>query len=220
MSFGKRPSTSAPPPAFTPVAHDPHGRRRVFPTEIWEGKTGAFLRELGFDPNDETNFVPNAASINARLDEQRAAFEVRLANVRQRIGSLVKDAQIKPFSLIPDPCWNGRMGQFLMMSLDLFPYEDWNIAYLPADERTAVVMNAPLHPNGDIPAFVETATKFLAKADAAFWEAHAEAERTQEYAKFAEAREDIRNRVKALAGLFVGQMMEAWQKHNAPAPRR
>jgi hypothetical protein len=219
MSFGKRPSTS-PQPQAAPLATDPHGRGRVLPGDVWEGKTGAFLRELGFDPNDESNFVPNAASVNARLDEQRAAFQAKVAKVRARIQSTVKDAKIEPFSLIPDPCWNGPMGQFLLMRLELFPYEDWNIAYLPADQRTAFVMNAPPHPGGDIPAFVETATAFLAKAEAALDEAYRETGRTQDFAKFNDVRENIRARVKALAGLFAGQMMEAWKAHNARAPAR
>jgi len=220
MSFGKRPSASPPQePPRTPVAHDPYGRRRVIPAEMWEGQTGAMLRELGFDPNNESNFVPNADSINARIDEQRAAFETKLARVQQQIAAQIPGAQIKPFSLIPDPCWNGAMGHLLMMRLELFPYDDWNIAFLPADQRTAVIMNAPLHPHGDIPAFVDTATKFLAKADAALNAALEEATRTQEFTKFADTRENVRTRVKALAGLFAGQMAEAWQKH-APGMAR
>jgi hypothetical protein len=227
MSFGKRPSTSPQPapqqqaaPRQAPLVTDPHGRRRVLPADVWEGKTGAFLRELGFDPNDESNFVANAASINARLDEQRAAFETKLAKVRTEIGSLVKGAKVTPFSLIPDPCWNGRMGQFLLMRLELYPYEDWNIAYLPADERTAFVMNAPPHPGGNIPAFVEAATAFMAKAEAALDAAYAETGRTQDFGKFADMRENIRGRVKALAAMFAGQMMEAWKTHNAQPARR
>lgn len=221
MSFGKRPSTSAAPApqSQTTMAVDPHGRRRVLPAEVWEGKTGAFLRDLGFDPNDESNFVPNAASINARLEEQRAAFEAKLARVRQQISSKIKGAEIKPFSLIPDPCWNGEMGHLMTMRLGLFPYEDWNIAFLPADERTALIMNAPPHPHRDIPAFVEATTKFLAKADATLTAKLAEVERTQEFRAFADTREDIRNRVKALAAFFATQMMEAWQKHRPAAAR-
>ena len=62
-----------------------------------------------------------------------------------------------------EPCWNGELGKFLMMRLQLFPYDDWNVVFLPEDERTAQLMDLPVHPGGPIPGSVEIVGQFVAE---------------------------------------------------------
>jgi len=214
MGFGKRPSTSssAPPPPAPPPAPDVHGRQKVLPDAVWEGKTGDFLRELGFNPNDESNLVPNAASLNARIEQGRLAMDARHAERQRQVQTLLPGAQLRPFFLIPDPCWNGPTGTFLMTSLDLFPHDDWNVMFLAADERTAAVLDIALHPNGNIPALVQAAEKFMDEAQVHMNGARNEAAATGNFAGFHDAREDARDRVKTLAGVFARQIVEAWQR--------
>jgi hypothetical protein len=118
----------APPDAPQPE----HQQGKVLPDEVWQGKTGDMLRMLGMSPNDPSNLVPDANSVNARLDRDRAKFEARLAEMNRTVAERVPGGQMRGFSLLPDPCWNGEMGQLLMMRLELFPYDDWNMIFLPA----------------------------------------------------------------------------------------
>lgn len=210
MSFGKRPSSAAAKSA--PPVVDPYGRRKVIPEEAWQGKTGEMLRELGMSPDDESNLIANTASINARLDAGKSALEARLAKAQANARALLPQAELRAFSLIPDPCWNGDTGVFLMASLDLYPYDDWNIVFLAADERTAMAMDIAIHPNGNVPAFVTAAEKFLAEAQAHLKRATDEAELTHDFAGFHDVREDVQLRVKGLAMSFARALIEAWDK--------
>lgn len=221
MSFGKRASTIAPSPAApmqtsAPVV-DPHGRRKVFQDDAWNGPTGDLLREMGMSPNDESNLVPNVSSVNEKLDAGHAALKARVA---AKNAELAGRGVVRPFSLIPDPCWTGEMGHFLLLRLDLFPFEDWNIALLPADEATALMMDMPYHPNCDVPAFVEVARRFMADADRALRAAHTEATRTHDFARYVATRDDVRDRVKRLAHFFLSQLDEAWKKSKPVAHKR
>jgi hypothetical protein len=221
MSFGKRPSTAsaqaaAPPP---PTGGDPHNRRKVFPDAVWHGQSGSMLRELGFSPTDESNLVPNASSINARLENGKRRIDERLEAAQSNARAKMPGAQLRPFFLIPDPIWNGESGTFLMTSLDLYPYDDWNVVFLAGDERTAIVMDIALHPSGNVPTFVTAAEKFMPNARAAMKRATDEAELTSNFAAFAEAREDVQLRVKGLAMSFARALIEAWEKQKDPHAR-
>ncbi|HYD86802.1 MAG TPA: hypothetical protein VEA80_04960 [Vitreimonas sp.] len=212
MSFGKRPST--PPQMSAPPARaaDPHGRRKVFPDEIWQGQTGELLRQLGFSPDDESNLVPNAASVNARMEHGRALMEARHAQAQRNAQAAVAGARLRPFYLIPDPCWNGATGVFLKMTLELYPYDDWNVMFLAANERTAYMLDIAPHPDGNVPGFVASAEKFMADALALMNEAHEEASRTNDFAAYEHARDDLRARVKVLAGTFAREVVQTWER--------
>jgi hypothetical protein len=205
MSFGKRNSSAAGAP--------PQAQRKVFPDEVWQGKTGEMLRLLGMSPDDPSNFVPSIDSVNARNARDRAAFEEKLAKINRNVAARTNGGAMRGFSLLPDPCWAGEMGHLLMLRLDLYPFEDWNLVLLPADMRTAQFLDLPPHPNQDVPQFVSAAEKFLKDADVALSAAHTEAGRTQDFAKFGDAREQIRDKIKGLAGAFLASMDEAWKKN-------
>ncbi len=209
MAFGKRPVTARAPAPSEPS----HGRTRAIPAEMWQGETGALLREIGLGANDEANLVPNADSVQARLDHGRAALDVKLERLNADVKAKTNGGVLRPFFLIPDACWNGDMGHLLMLRLDLLPFEDWNVAFLPADERTALCLDAPVHPNGNIPAFEQAATIFMAQADAHLRIEHARAGQTQDFARFGDVREDLRNRVRQMATFFQTQLDEAWKKN-------
>jgi hypothetical protein len=121
---------------------------------------------------------------------------------------------MRGFSLLPDTCWNGELGQLLMMRLDLFPYDDWNMIFLPADAATAAALDMPIHPNGNVPDFVGKAEKFLGEADAHLRAAHEQATQTQDFAQFGDDLEEIRNKVKGLARAFLGELDKAWQERD------
>lgn len=218
MSFGKRPSTTVTASSHDGVAQqppqpDPHGRRKVFSDEIWNGEHGEMLRMLGMSPDDESNLVPNAASLSAAIQRSKAAHETAYSEAVQRVRSTMPSAEIRPFFLIPDAVWNGPGGTFLMTTLELYPYDAWNVIYLAADERTAVVLDLAPHPGEDVPAFVQASQEFMATAMAHIEKVRQQVERTQKWAAFTEAQDDLRDRVKAMALLFARRMAEAWAEN-------
>lgn len=221
MSFGKKPPAapqSSPAPMAPPAHTDAYGRRRIIPDEVWDGPHGQSLRAMGLSPNDESNLVPNEASIAARIEEGRARHEERNALAQRNIEARLAGAKVRPFFLIPDPCWNGATGVFLMTSLDLYPYDDWNVMYLAADERTALVADIAMHPNGNVPAFVEASAKFMVRAQEQMSKALEAASITHDFAAYHTTRDDVQMRVKALAMQFSRTLIEAWEK-NGPAGR-
>lgn len=209
MSFGKRPSTNA----SAEKQADPHGRRKVFPDEIWDGPNGHVLRALGFSPDDESNLVPNGASLNAAIERSKAAHETAYAEAVKRVRSTMPSAEIRPFFLIPDAVWNGPGGVFLMTTLELYPYDAWNVIYLAADERTAMVLDLAPHPGKDVPAFVKASQEFMTTAMAHMDKVRDQVERTQKWAAFSDAQDDLRDRVKGIALLFARRMAEAWAEN-------
>lgn len=219
MSFGKRPSTlvSAPTREGTVSQEpqtDPHARRKVFPDEVWNGPQGEMLRMLGMSPDDESNLVPNASSLNAAIDRSRAAHEIAYAEAVQRVRSTMPSAEIRPFFLVPDAVWNGPGGAFLMATLELYPYDAWNVVYLAADERTALVLDLAPHPGKDVPAFVQASQEFMTSAMAHMEKVRTQVERTQKWGAFGDAQDDLRDRVKAMAMLFARRMAEAWAENS------
>ena len=215
MSFGKRPSTNASAPAQPePPRPDPHGRRKVFPDEIWDGKHGALLRTLGMSPDDESNLVPNASSINAAIGRSKAAHDVAFAEALARVRSTMPSAEIRPFSLVPDVVWNSPAGAFLMTTLELYPYDHWNIMYLAADERTAMVLDLAPHPGKDVPAFVQASQQFMETVQAHADKVRARVAQTENWAAFTELQDDMRDRVKAMAALFARRIAEAWAENS------
>ncbi|MEZ5961610.1 MAG: hypothetical protein R3C30_14480 [Hyphomonadaceae bacterium] len=219
MSFGKRPSTLVTAPVVEGTVQqapqpDPHARRKVLPDEAWNGPNGAMLRVLGIGPDDERNLVPNASSLNAAVERSRAAHETAYAEAVQRVRSTMPSAEIRPFFLIPDAVWNGPGGVFLMTTLELYPFDAWNVVYLAADERTALVLDLAPHPGKDVPAFVRASQEFVATAITHMDKVRMQVERTQKLAAFAEAQDDLRDRVRGMAVLFARRMAEAWAENS------
>ena len=213
MSFGKKPSTTTPAQTRAEPA-DPHGRRKVLPDQVWDGKNGDMLRILGMSPNDESNLVPNAASLNAAIERSKAAHEASFADAVRRVRSTMPSAHILPFFLVPDSAWNGPSGVFLMGHLNLFPYDAWNVVYLAGDERTAMVLDLAPHPGKDVPAFVKASEEFMTTAMAHMEKVRGQVERTEKWAAFTEAQNDVRERVKTMAALFARRMAEAWAENS------
>jgi hypothetical protein len=184
--------------------------RAVLPEAAWEGETGESLHKLGLSPHGLLNLVPDADSVNTRLARDRERHEAKLAEVNRSVGERVPGGSMRQFSLIPDFCWTGELGALLMMRLELFPYDDWNMIFLPADEKTADALDLPLHPSGNVPAFEAAAERLIGEADMRLRAAVAEAGRTQDFARLQDEREEIREKVRGLARTFLGEMDKAW----------
>jgi hypothetical protein len=169
-----------------------------------------FLEALGIAPDGPENVIPSQNDIDERLAKGRAALDRRVEeihkNLRAQIGPEIK---MRPFWLIPESCWQGRTGAFLLKFLDFNPYHNWNIAFLPADQLTSVIMDAPLHPGAEIPVFADAAKKFIAGCDDRQAQATMKAGQTGELHLVTAARTDAQKKIMALAMTFAAKLIEA-----------
>ena len=181
--------------------------------EARAGGIGGSLRDAGLYPDDDTDVVATPEALQARLEDARARHEARLARFNDELARLFSSGQVKPFFLIPDPCWNGEMGHFLMVRLGLLPYDAWNLAFLPTDAQMATVLGAPPHPNGNIAKFVTTAEAFVRGRQARLRVARAEAARTRDRAAYDAAKAEAVRDIQGLAALFSGLLTAAWRQY-------
>jgi hypothetical protein len=206
--FGKRNTTAAGQAGGAQVS-----QRRALPAELWQGEMGDLLRQIGMSPDDESNLVPTGASIDARVARDRATLEAKLAEINRDVEKRTGGGRVRPYYLFGDPCWNGELGTFLMVRLQFFPYDDWNVVFLPEDERTAKLMKLPVHPGGPIPGSVEVVEQLVAEAKAKIQAATAEAERTHRFADFEATMNSIKGDVWGLASYLANHIgaASAWK---------
>ena len=168
------------------------------------------LKAVGIDPDGPENVIPSQQDIDERLAKGRADLDRRVdvlhKNLTAQIGPEIK---MLPFWLIPESCWQGETGAFLLKFLDFSPYENWNIAFLPADQLTSAIIGAPLHPGAEIPVFADAAKKFIAECDRRVARAATIARQTGEFNVVTAAKNDAKNMIMALAMTFAAKPIEA-----------
>jgi len=186
MFFGRRKTPSSNGHPGGAQAPQQETRQRLLPAELWDDpEIGDMLRKLGKSPDDEENLIPTGASIDAQVARGRARHEAELAELNRDVAQRTGGGRMLPFFLIPEPCWNGEMGTFFLARLRFFPYDDWNVVFMPADDRTAKMMNKPVCPapggtlQDDVVRLVQ---QLIQEANGKLAAACAEAERTRHFA--------------------------------------
>lgn len=147
--FGSKPPEPAGSGSTSPETPQPprdsDGKRRIFGEAVYE-KHGDFLRSLGRDINDPGNILPESEDfdlkVKASLDQQELRRQAIEADLLAKHGANA----IRPFFVLAEPVMNSRLGAWLIRVMDLMPYDDWNLVYLPTDQATAQAMSLPLHP--------------------------------------------------------------------------
>jgi len=134
--FGKRADPAEPQPVPSAPGD---GVTRVFPTEIFEGETGDFLRSMGYDPDAAGNVLDNGEPPVALLANDRAEFDNIIAKVEPQMGF-----RLAPCPLLPTSLWHSEHGWFLARQLDLMPCRPWNTILLPADRHGAERTGLPI----------------------------------------------------------------------------
>jgi hypothetical protein len=132
-------------------AVDSDGKRRVFGEDVFAGKHGRMLKSLGFDRNDPANIIPDAAEFDRRIKESLARQDARRTQIEADLLRTHGHNAIRPFFVLAEPVFNSQLGQWLIRLMNLLPYDDWNIVYLPLDRATQAAMGGlPLHPQQSI----------------------------------------------------------------------
>lgn len=168
------------------------------------------LQAVGIDPNGPENVIPSQQDIDERLARGRAALDRRIEVLHQNLAAQIgPEIRMRPFWLIPESCWQGETGAFLLKFLDFNPYDNWNVAFLPADQLTSAIMDTPLHPGGEIPVFADTARTFIAECNSRVAQAASKAGQSGEFRLVTAARTEARNMIMALAMTFAAKLLEA-----------
>ena len=99
------------------------------------------------------------------------------------------------------------------MRMQMSPYEDWNVAYLPTEERWCSVLGLPRHPNEDALLFQPDVDQFLRKAMAKMDAIREECDRTHDFALFKTQRDELKGLIRAFAGWLLEQYTSFWNQH-------
>jgi hypothetical protein len=200
MTFGKR--NTAPRGATAPLAASFHN---VPATPADEPPS--------IPPVVAASYMPlDAYRVGERFEKSRERLAARHAEMSRRSKERFAQAEVRPLCLIPETFWSGQQAELLSSRLDLFPYDDWNVAFLAADEASAALLDLPSHPGAASPSTTDEVKKLLAEAELQLTTGYAVAERARNFAQYAQEREEIRDRLAKLARRVLFALDEAWAK--------
>ena len=199
MAFGKRNTSIAP--------------QRVIPAETWKDpESAAFFAKVGAQPDDPENIRVTAADIQRMTEEGLRAIANRIQQLEEKARARGHTGlRFRPFWLIPDTCWNGTVGDFLLYTLRLNPYEEWNTLILPDDDATSRLLGLPRHPGKDIPEFARLGEELILDMRQKLLAAHAEARRSHEFGRVSDLHDETVAQVKKLALIFADRMAKGSQ---------
>lgn len=155
--FGRKPVQTIPRPEA-----DADGRTRILPKTVFEGQSGEFLKMLGRTPDDPGNFIPSEADYDARIEASRQRMIVQCDEVEEDLRARFGHGVIRPYFVFGEDVWNGKAGSFLNRTLELQPYDGWNLVPLANDDRTMALSGLPHHPGCNIQIIDEKALQYLA----------------------------------------------------------
>jgi hypothetical protein len=151
----------APAPMPRPVVED-DGKLRVIPKAVFEGPQGKFLKDIGFTPDDPHNIIPQAGDFDRMIKQSLARQEERRCRLEAELLEKYGHNSLRPYFICGEGVLNTQLGDWMIRSMQLMPYDEWNTIYLPTDAPTAAVMRLPQHPLASLTALDEVIHKNLA----------------------------------------------------------
>jgi hypothetical protein len=95
--------------------------------------------------------VFDGAEFESRVKGSLAKQDARRTQIEDDLLRSHGHNAIRPFFILSEPVYNSELGRWLVGLMNLLPYDDWNIVYLPMDRETQAAMNGlPLHPRQSI----------------------------------------------------------------------
>jgi hypothetical protein len=204
MAFGKR---NAPPAGtFEPSVSPSRG---ISPVLIDEPAPAASAIPLA----TAAPYMPlDAYRVGQRFEESRARLAARHEEKSQRAKERFAQVEVRPFCLVAETFWTGQWAELLSSRLDLFPHDDWNIAFLAADQASAALLDLPVVPGAVPSATNDEVGKLLAAAELQLTTAYAGAERARNFSQYAQERDEIRDKLAKLARRVLFAIDEEWTK--------
>src|SRR5262249_53570018 len=192
--------------------------KHIVSPELWnDPEWAAFFKRIGAKPDDPDNLRVTPDDVARMIDEGRKAVDARIRQLQAKASTKGHDdIRFRPFWLIQDNCWNGETGDFLLYTLRLNPYDEWNTVILPADARSSSILDMPIHPGGDIPAFAKAEKEVILALRDRLRAAHDEVQRTHEFGRFQHIYDATLLSAKALPARFAALVVEAHKKYPTP----
>jgi hypothetical protein len=190
--FGKRAKPAARADARLELPVDSDGKRRVFGEAIFAGPHGDMLKALGIGFDDPHNIIPDDAEFDRRIKESLAKQDARRTQIETELLRTHGHNAIRPFFILAEPVFNGPMGQWLIRLMNLLPYDDWNVVYLPLDRATQAAMGGlPLHPCQSIGPIDELMCQRIGEFHSQYWDAKQKVDQQVQKAGFTATSELI-----------------------------
>lgn len=154
-------------------------------------------------------------SLKLRLEEARLAQQTKLKNLNEQISIETLGGKLIPFFLINGAAWRGDMGKFLMLRLNLLPFEDWNLMYLAEDEAMAFVLDCPAFVHADGNRCQEIANSRCQELKDYLDAVHKNSEQTGDVQTFAKTKSHTRNQIQDLAKFLSNEVNLGWQQRKS-----
>jgi hypothetical protein len=137
-------------------------RKPLANLETFAEKAAALADKAGIKTGGPDGHFRTESDNKERVARAYAELKLRTEQVNETLRPLVgPECQMVPFFLIPESCWVGETGQYLVEFLDLTPYGAWNTAFLPGNQWTAALVGTALHPRAEAPEFTATIKKLI-----------------------------------------------------------
>jgi hypothetical protein len=181
----------------------PNADKYVIPPKLWaDPENAAFFARIGAKPNDPDNLRVTHDDVARMIVEGRKTVDERIRQIKAKaLTEGHDDIHLAMFWLIQENCWNGEVGEFLIYTLELNPYGEWNTV-ITGDERAASILDIPIYPGGVIPHLAQTGETILLELRDKLRAAHEEVQRTHEFGHFQDIFEDTVAKVERLAHMF------------------
>jgi hypothetical protein len=148
--FGKRATAAAQPVQV-----------QVIPSELWQGEIGQAMRDAGMRPDDAANIVTFSNAVDARVAQARVALDLRVEQENAAIARAHPGCSLAPMHIFTEMVWNGPHRQLLLETLELTPYDQWNVRLVAADQRSSERLKQPRLYAGEIPQFQDSINDLL-----------------------------------------------------------
>jgi hypothetical protein len=139
---------------------------QVIPAELWQGEIGQAMRDAGMRPDDPANIVTFSNAVDARVAQARVALELRVQQENAGIARAHPGCSLVPMQIFTEMVWNGPHRGLLFDTLELTPYDEWNVRLVAADQRSAEMLRLPRVYAGEIPKFQDSINDLLAQLEA------------------------------------------------------
>jgi len=130
--------------------------------DAFREKAIALADKIGLKTGGPDGLFPSKGDYKERVAKAHADLKRRTREVHDILAPMVgPDCQMIPFFLIPESCWAGETGRYLVEFLGLAPYGPWNTAFLPGNAWTAAIVGTALHPGTEAADFTATIRKLI-----------------------------------------------------------
>lgn len=188
-------------------------RNRATPREAFGEKGLSLAKELGLETDGPNGLFPSEEDYRQVMARARAGLELRTKQVNDYLTPIVgPECLMVPYFLIPESCWFGETGSYLLEFLRLTPYGEWNTIFLPGNQWTAAIMGTMQHPGDEVPGLTTSLKKLVQDGSVATAAAAEKVRKTGDVELMTEAR----NRQLAMILTVVADLARVIGEYGKP----